>query len=660
LIFTHPLKLRVRLEKYKPQSEKNRLMPQPLLETHFQHLFRLLELESSAERQADQLSRQASARAAEEAGVALTRLSLRDSDAGLGGRILLTFSRRQSGTPLPWTRLGPGSPVLLSAEDDAGKAVRGVVSLVERDRIQVAFLQEPEFDPEPSSYRLSLANDEIGQQRQRQALDAARLAADASPLGKLRAVLLDEASPEFDPPPAVDFFNNDLDSSQRAAIAFALSAQRLAILHGPPGTGKTTTLVEFIRQAVQRGESVLVTAPSNLGVDNVLERLVAAGEQPIRLGHPARVQAELRQRTLDELVEAHPEIRSARKLAREAYALRRQAGKYTRARPQPGERAAQRAEARQMLADARSMEDQVIERLLAAAPILCATLTGLDRELLGDRRFDWVVIDEASQSSEPAAWIALQYGQRLVLAGDPCQLPPTILSHQAAAAGLSVSLMERVMRLYPTTAARQLNIQYRMHQEIMAFSSAEFYANSLSAHASVAAHTLAGLDGVSTLPVTCQPVEFFDSAGANYDEAVEPEGASRYNPQEALLVVRKIEELCAAGVYESAIAVISPYAAQVRWLREQLKQHEIEIDSIDGFQGREKEAVIVSLVRSNPDGEIGFLADVRRMNVALTRARRKLIVVGDSATIGSDPFYQRLINYFEEIGAYHSVWEIAG
>lgn len=363
-------------------------MPQPLLETHFQHLFRLLELESSAERQADQLSRQASARAAEEAGVALTRLSLRDSDAGLGGRILLTFSRRQSGTPLPWTRLGPGSPVLLSAEDDAGKAVRGVVSLVERDRIQVAFLQEPEFDPEPSSYRLSLANDEIGQQRQRQALDAARLAADASPLGKLRAVLLGEASPEFDPPPAVDFFNNDLDSSQRAAIAFALSAQRLAILHGPPGTGKTTTLVEFIRQAVQRGESVLVTAPSNLGVDNVLERLVAAGEQPIRLGHPARVQAELRQRTLDELVEAHPEIRSARKLAREAYALRRQAGKYTRARPQPGERAAQRAEARQMLADARSMEDQVIERLLAAAPILCATLTGLDRELLGDRRFD--------------------------------------------------------------------------------------------------------------------------------------------------------------------------------------------------------------------------------------------------------------------------------
>ena len=440
-------------------------------------------------------------------------------------------------------------------------------------------------------------------------------------------------------------------------MRFALAAEDLAIIHGPPGTGKTTAVVELIRQIVRRGQTVLACAPSNLAVDNLLERLVAGGEHAIRLGHPARVLPELREHTLDLLVENHPEMRLVDKLTREAYALRRQASKYTRARPEPGARQAMRQEAKAMLAEARHLEDQITERLLDAAPILCATATSLDQSLLGQRRFDWCVMDEASQSTEPAAWVPLQFARRLVLAGDHCQLPPTVISPQAAAEGFDISLMERLMALDGPTIARRLEIQYRMNEAIMDFSSHEFYDGRLEAAPVVKQHVLRDLPGVAFNQLTETPVRFVDTAGASYDESAEPDGESRLNTLEGEVVCQSVQALLAAGLAAAAIAVITPYAAQARWLRERLKATGVEVDTVDGFQGREKEAVVVSLVRSNREGEIGFLADVRRMNVALTRARRKLIVVGDSATVTAHPFYQRLVNYFEAIGAYHSVWE---
>jgi ATP-dependent RNA/DNA helicase IGHMBP2 len=200
-------------------------------------------------------------------------------------------------------------------------------------------------------------------------------------------------------------------------------------------------------------------------------------------------------------------------------------------------------------------------------------------------------------------------------------------------------------------------VQYRMHDAIMTFSSREFYDGNLRADASVSGHRLCDLAGVRTEPLTETPVEFIDTAGAGYDEELEPDGESRRNPQEAALVEQKVRALLDAGVAATDIAVIAPYGAQVRLLRERLATPGLEIDSVDGFQGREKEAVVLSLVRSNPDGDIGFLADVRRTNVALTRARRKLLVIGDSATLSALPFYQRLFGYFEECGAYRTVWD---
>jgi superfamily I DNA and/or RNA helicase len=199
--------------------------------------------------------------------------------------------------------------------------------------------------------------------------------------------------------------------------------------------------------------------------------------------------------------------------------------------------------------------------------------------------------------------------------------------------------------------------QYRMHEAIMGFSSEEFYDGELIAHESVASHRLCDLPHVETSPLTETPLEFIDTAGAGYDEELEPDGESRMNVPEGEVALRKVDALLAAGVAEQEIAVISPYAAQVRWLRAKLDGREVEVDTVDGFQGREKEAVVISLVRSNAAGEIGFLADTRRMNVALTRARRKLIVIGDSATIGGHEFYQRLLAYFELHGAYRTVWE---
>jgi ATP-dependent RNA/DNA helicase IGHMBP2 len=357
------------------------------------------------------------------------------------------------------------------------------------------------------------------------------------------------------------------------------------------------------------------------------------------------------------MVEGHADARLARKFVKEALALFRRSGKWTRARPEPGSRRDLRQDARALLADARRLEAQAVESVLNAAAVLCATTTGLDSEIIGPRRFDLLVLDEASQTTEPGLWVPLLRSGRVVLAGDHCQLPPTVLSPEAARRGFGVSPLERLVDLYGERVTRRLDVQYRMHEDIMAFSSREFYAGTLVADASVRAHRLCDLPGVQAGPPTEPAVEFIDTAGAGYDEELEPDGESRLNPQEAALVARKVRVLLAAGVPAPDIAVITPYAAQVRRLRQELPVPGLEVDSVDGFQGREKEAVVLSLVRSNPEGEVGFLADVRRLNVALTRARRKLLVIGDSATLSRLPLYQRLIEYGEEIGAYRTVWE---
>jgi len=488
--------------------------------------------------------------------------------------------------------------------------------------------------------------------RQQAALKAAENARGRT--GQLRRVLLGERQPIVRELPACEF-SGSLNASQQAAVQFALASEDLAIIHGPPGTGKTTTVVELICQAIDRGHKVLACAPSNTAVDNLLVRLIASKQKVVRMGHPARVDSRLRDFTLDAQA-AQEEVTSiVRDMLREAEILLRKAGRFTRAKPAPGAKQEMRREARRLRADARMLEQQAIDSVLDRADVVCAT-TALNAELLADRRFGLAVIDEACQSTEPACWIPVLRADRLVLAGDHCQLPPTVLSNQAAREGLATSLLERLVKHYGDSVTRQLDVQYRMHTNIMRFSSDQFYSGTLVADESVANHLLHQLPTVAQSPLTSEAVTFVDTAGADWAEEVEPDGASKRNPQEGAFVLRKVRQLQAAGLSPRDIAVIAPYAAQVRWLREHWDSDDLEIDTVDGFQGREKEAVLISCVRSNSVGEIGFLADTRRMNVALTRARRTLIVVGDSATLGGNKFYGALLSYFESIGAYQSVW----
>lgn len=623
---------------------------------HFQRLARLLALEAEAEAaRVVERTRRLSAADAERAGLAVVGLVADDQDAGLGGRYLVKFVKR-SRAQLPWSRLDAGSPVVLSSPSGQSPPYRGVISHRDRETLWVAFASPPDDLDEHNDWRLDLAHDEIARLRQQTAMRRAE-AARGNSLARLRDVLLGSKAAEFEPlkKPLAD--TPGVNLAQRAAIELALSARDVALIHGPPGTGKTTTVVELIRQAVARGAKVLACAPSNLAVDNVFERLLAAGVEAVRLGHPARVLPELRAHTLDVLVDEHHDVRVARKLVKDAWALFRKAGRYTRAKPAPGAKQQMREEARGLLADARRLEALALKQILDTADVLCATLTSLDDELLGNRQFDLVVIDEACQCTEPACWTAIGRGEKLVLAGDHCQLPPTILSDAAAAQGFGVSLFERLMHAPGAEWSRLLNVQYRMHRTIMGFSSSEFYDEALTADAAVAEHRLYELPDVQLAPLTDAPLEFIDTAGASFDEELEPDGESRLNRGEAELAERKVRALLAAGLRPGEIAVIAPYAAQARLLRERLAVPGLEVDSVDGFQGREKEAVVISLVRSNREGEIGFLEDVRRMNVALTRARRKLLVIGDSATLATHPFYGRLLEYVELHGVYRTVWE---
>lgn len=618
---------------------------------YFDLLQRWLDLESEAERarlaQRRQIRKQQDV---EKSGETLVRLQISDHRTGLAGRLLIDF-QKPGGQPLPMNRLKVGSPVVLSDDDNAkDEGISGVVSRRKNQTIQVA----TDRWPEGNWFRLDLSPDETTRRRQLAAMARARLATGRA--GRLRDVLLGSRPIRFDDPQEVEF-HSDLNPPQQDAVRFALSGRDVSILHGPPGTGKTTTLAEVVYQAVRSGDRVLACAPSNTAVDNLLEKLVGMLPNVIRVGHPARVFEALRGHTLDELVESDPSNDVISDMRREVEQLMRQASRDFRGRDGHRRRRELYAEAGQLRGQIRSFERSIIRAVLDSADVVCTTTT-IDDELLASREFDLVVIDESCQCTEQGIWQAVLRADRLILAGDHCQLPPTVLSDEASRQGMKRSLMQRLIEREGDTVFRRLTVQYRMHEQIMRFSSDTFYDGSLVADASVRSHRLSDLPSVSTEPLTTEPMELIDTAGAEFTEEIEPDGASRLNVKEANLIVRRVRELMAAGVKPEQIAVIAPYAAQVRLLRNRLETAKLEIDTVDGFQGREKEAVLLTMVRSNDRGEIGFLADTRRTNVAMTRARRKLIVIGDSVTLARHPFYAKMIEHFEAVGAYRSVWEL--
>ena len=623
---------------------------------HFERLRRLLALERRAEEQRLEGERARLTQGEREArGLSAGDLEVVDEDVGLGGRFLLTLARAGG---LPWRNpFGPGDVVQARPRRaELAPPERALVVRGGRDRVTLAFDRPPPDFAWSRRLALDLVADDVTFGR----ADAAVVevaAGDRGAAGRLRGALLGSEAPRFEtdrPPEGIETLNPE----QRTAVERALAARDFMLVHGPPGTGKSTVLAAVARNAVARHGRILCTAASNAAVDHLLELCLAEGLRAVRVGHPARVSPRLVAHTLDLLVERHPDRRLARDLFDDGFELlghaRRQRHR-GRSRERFANARSAQSEARALFEEARALERKAVRDVLEGADVLCATLTALGGAPLSALRFPLALVDEATQATEPLTLLVFLRAERVVLAGDHRQLPPTVISEEAAAGGLAISLFERLLGLHGEAVRQMLREQYRMNLDLMDLPSRAFYGGELRAHPSVAARTLGTvLPGAA---LDAPPLLFVDSAGKGWEE-VAPEGSeSLENPGEAEVVVARARALLAAGLPPAEVAVITPYRAQAARLGPVLEPLGIEVDTVDAFQGREAEAVLISCVRSNSEGELGFLTDLRRMNVALTRAKVHAFVVGDSATLGGHPFYARLVERAQALGGYRSAWE---
>ncbi len=659
---------------------------------YFSKLEELLRIEQEEDRnQYANLTAATSAAQRRSAGLTWYPVAIRHTEMSRGDYLVVELERTTHHDLPHQFRFGMPA-ALFSNHDPQQHSVEGVLSFVGDNRLSLTLRTEelPDWADE-GKLGVNLLFDDNSYHEMRGALKKATQLLEQREEGRLARILTGQQAPGFQstagspedqalysatapsalPSPGDQSFpttrasrNTGLNPSQQAALEKISLANELAIVHGPPGTGKTTTLVQAILALIkQRGRQVLVTAPSNAAVDLLAERLSLAGLKVIRIGNPVRVSARLTTLTLDSQVAAHTSMKEIKKLKKRAGEFRNMAQKYKRnfGKAEREQRKALLAEARSILKQVAQDEQYIIEHLLENAQVIAATLVGTNHYTLRERRFDTVVIDEAGQALEPACWIPLVKTNRLVMAGDPHQLPPTIKSTAAAAGGLATTLLEKCMQLYPDSVV-MLNEQYRMHEQIMGYSSNIFYAGKMQAAPSVAKHLLFPGD---------QPLVFIDTAGCGYEE--KQEGFSTANPEEAALLFKHLATLIATLTQHynptefPSIAVVSPYSRQIELLKEHLlqdptlKDHRshIAVNTIDSFQGQERDIVYISMTRSNPDSRIGFLSDIRRMNVAMTRARKKLVVIGDSATLAQTPFYKEFIEYAENHQAYQSAWELA-
>jgi DNA polymerase alpha-associated DNA helicase A len=433
----------------------------------------------------------------------------------------------------------------------------------------------------------------------------------------------------------VEFIDQTLSDSQKEAIRFALASREIALIHGPPGTGKTHTLIELILQLLRRNLRILVCGPSNISVDNIVERLVPHKVPMVRVGHPARLLSSVMDHSLEVLTQTSEAAVIVKDVRQEIDEKQRSIRKTRSGR----ERREIYRDLRELRREFREREAKCVDNLVGGSKVVLATLHGAGGHQLKNQKFDVIVIDEASQALEAQCWVPLLAASKAILAGDHLQLPPTIKSTNIKDAGksskagsltleesvkLETTLFDRLLSLHGPAIKRMLTTQYRMHQKIMDFPSRELYESKLTAADHVRTRLLKDLQYcVEDTDDTREPVVFYDTQGGDFPERAEGQDGpisllaeSKSNDLEAAVVARHVENLISARVRAEDIAVISPYNAQVAMISQLLKEKypEIELGSVDGFQGREKEAVVVSLVRSNPEREVGFLAEKRRLN----------------------------------------------
>ncbi|MCM2304439.1 MAG: DNA2/NAM7 family helicase [Elusimicrobia bacterium] len=630
---------------------------------HFGRLQELIDLEREAEK-AENLRelRKFPVSQREARGKTVTGLVVDGVEGGMGGLTMVTLSRVPKGEELaPFHAMNAGDNVLLTlAPKNEFESVEGTLYKVDEYRVTVAMSRPAPEEEIRGHCQIDLLGSDATYQRMRKALVTVA-ESKRSRLSTLREIFLGEQQPERTKVPKIIWFNRALNEYQQAAVKSSLAAEDVALVHGPPGTGKTTVLVEIIRQHVARGERVLATAPSNIAVDNILEKLIGTGLRVTRLGHPARTLESLRHGNLAAQIEADPAYEEVQELDAYRERLIHRKSRHGRGINQLGyeERQLREREVGKLWRQARDLEAEIARHIVAGANVVLATHAGISKRYVKGE-FDLVVLDEASQASEPLSWVPLTIARKAIFAGDANQLPPTIYSKEAAEGGLTVTLFDRLKDVLPASAQTLLRVQYRMHEDIMSFPSREFYEGKLIADESVARRVASELPGAAPSDLTSRPVTFVDTAGAGFDEAWNDMLESRENKGEAELAVKLLYELLGSGLKPKDVAVLTPYVAQAKLLKTMVREPGLEIGSVDGFQGREKEAIILSLVRSSEAGQIGFLSDMRRLNVAITRARRCLIVVGDSATIGRHPVYARFVTHADALDSHRSAYEWVG
>lgn len=437
-----------------------------------------------------------------------------------------------------------------------------------------------------------------------------------------------------------------LNATQEEAVNKVLHAKDVAIVHGPPGTGKTTTLVEAVYETLHRENQVLVCAQSNMAVDWISEKLVDRGVSVLRIGNPSRVNDKMLSFTYERRFESHPDypqLWSIRKAIRELYARSRKGA----------EREAVRQKINSLKDRATELEIRINESLFSEARVIACTLVGSANRLLTGQKFGTLFIDEAAQALEAACWIPIRKADRVILAGDHCQLPPTIKAPEALRAGLGHTLMQTIVKNKPDTVSL-LKLQYRMNDEIMRFSSEWFYGGMLQSAPEVKYRSILDFD---------TPIEWINTEGLDCNEEFIGENYGRINKSEAELSIEQLKGYITKIGRERFlderidVGMISPYKAQVQYLRRLVRndaffkpyRQAITINTVDGFQGQERDVILISLVRANEEGQIGFLNDLRRMNVAITRARMKLIILGDASTLTRHAFYKKLYTYIESL-----------
>jgi predicted DNA helicase len=613
-----------------------------------------------------------SGRQREAKGRAILTLSGRDAGTGIGGVYLVKLVR---GSGLPDNEISNGDVVIISKEKPSGKEEQATVVSKTKRSITLAYNKIPPYLVYGRNLRLDLYSNDITFQRMLDALASLEKLPILQEYIKSNIDLFLDSEKSHLPTSK----NNFLNAKQQQVIENALNSNDIFLIHGPPGTGKTTTLSHLIKSLFEEGKKVLVTAPSNTAVDNILEKLQVLEIPSTRIGNPIRMDENLLNLSLDVQLQDHPDYQQANGIWNKIQVLKKEQEDYVPASGQNRRglsdskiiqlasskkpyRGIQSAKLRKMakwikiqqeinrnFEEAQTLQSRAIESILEKSAVICTTNSSSGSELLKDIIFDVVCIDEATQSTEPETLIPLVKGRKWILAGDHKQLPPTVKAKEAG--DLSISLFERFQDELPENRINILTIQYRMHEDIMRFSNESFYNKQLKAHPTVAKHSLKDLPGFEPFPYinpaiekvvqASKPITFI--ACEEGQEAQLADSHSWFNMEEIALTKEITDALLSSRLFPEDLGIISPYDQQVSRLKAALKDYHVEIKSIDGFQGREKEVIIISLVRSNTEENIGFLRDYRRLNVALTRAKRKLIIIGNPSTLQSNPIYKSLI-----------------